>query len=142
MKLRNKLSLLSGCFVLSLGLAMQSCGDEYDDSALIGRMDDFEDRLESLERLCQQLNSNIEAVRALAEAAQNNVSITSVTPLTENGVEVGYVIEFTQGDPITIYHGKDGQDGANGQDGEDGQDGTTPVIGVKMEIRMASTTGR
>lgn len=109
---------LMACFALFLGLATQSCVDEYDDSALTGRVDDLENRVESLERLCQQLNSNIEAVRTLAEAAQNNVSITSITPLTENGVEVGYVIEFTQGDPITIYHG---------------QDGFTPVIGVKMD---------
>lgn len=109
---------LMACFALFLGLTTQSCVDEYDDSALTGRVDDLENRVESLERLCQQLNSNIEAVRTLAEAAQNNVSITSITPLTENGVEVGYVIEFTQGDPITIYHG---------------QDGFTPVIGVKMD---------
>lgn len=109
---------LMACFALFLGLATQSCVDEYDDSALTGRVDDLENRVESLEKLCQQLNSNIEAVRTLAEAAQNNVSITSITPLTENGVEVGYVIEFTQGDPITIYHG---------------QDGFTPVIGVKMD---------
>ena len=130
---------MMACLALFLGLVTQSCADEYDDSALTGRVNDLENRVENLEKLCQQMNSNIEAMRALVEAAQNNVSITSVTPLMENGVEVGYVIEFTKGDPITIYHGKDGQDGQDGQDGmdghdgQDGKDGSTPVIGVKMD---------
>ena len=42
----------------------------------------------------------------------------------KDGKEIGYTITFSKGNPITIYHGKDGQDG---------EDGTTPTIGVKKD---------
>ena len=42
----------------------------------------------------------------------------------KDGKEIGYTITFSKSNPITIYHGKDGQDG---------EDGTTPTIGVKQD---------
>lgn len=57
----------------------------------------------------------------------------------QNGKEVGYTITFSKSNPITIYHGKDGQNGTDGEDGkpgvdgEDGKNGHTPVIGVKQD---------
>ena len=53
--------------------------------------------------------------------------ITSISNLVENGVEIGYKIEFAKSDPIHIYHGKAGADGARGEDGY------TPLIGVKKD---------
>ena len=52
--------------------------------------------------------------------------ITGITPIFEEGVEVGYTMSFLHHDPINIYHGRngaDGQDGVDGQDGADGHDG-------------------
>ena len=49
----------------------------------------------------------------------------------QSGKEVGYTITFSKSNPITIFHGKDGQ---NGMDGTDGKDGTTPTIGVKQDV--------
>lgn len=139
MRFKCKFALITGCIAAFLCLIAVGCSDEYDDSALTGRVDNLENRVASLEKLCEQMNSNIEAIQKLVDAAQNNISITSVTPLTEGGVNIGYTIKFTKGDPITIYHGqdgKDGQDGADGEDGADGQngrDGITPIIGVKQD---------
>ena len=139
MRFKCKFALITGCIAAFLCLIAVGCSDDYDDSALTGRVDNLENRDASLEKRCEQMNSNIEAIQKLVDAAQNNISITSVTPLTEGGVNIGYTIKFTKGDPITIYHGQDGKDGQDGADGEDGadgqngQDGITPIIGVKQD---------
>ena len=85
---------------------------------------------EQLRTLCNQMNSNIEALQVIVNALQNNDYVTKVEPVLENGTTIGYTIYFTKSNPVTIYHGKDGQDG---QDGQDGKDGYTPQIGVKQD---------
>ena len=77
------------------------------------------------------MNSNIEALRALIEAMEGGNYITNVEPIEENGVVVGYTISFAEGDPITIYHGKDGEDGKDGANGTGG--GAAPQIGIKQD---------
>ena len=117
-------------------LLFASCSDEYDDSALTGRVDNLENRIAKLEELCKQMNTNISSLQTIITALQKNDYVTGVAPITQNGKEIGYTITFSKSDPITIYHGKDGQDGTNGADGKpgaDGQDGHTPVIGVNQD---------
>ena len=70
------------------------------------------------------MNTNISSLQTIVTALQNNVYVTGTTPLMKDGKEIGYTITFSKGNPITIYHGKDGQDG---------EDGTTPTIGVKKD---------
>ncbi|WP_334128669.1 PL29 family lyase N-terminal domain-containing protein, partial [Alistipes finegoldii] len=77
-----------------------------------------------LEELCKQMNTNISSLQTIVTALQNNVYVTGTTPLMKDGKEIGYTITFSKGNPITIYHGKDGQDG---------EDGTTPTISVKKD---------
>ena len=119
-----------------------SCATEYDDTAVWDEFNKYNERLTKLEQLCQQMNTNISALQAIVTALQNNDYVTSVVPINQNGVEVGYVITFSKSGTITIYHGKDGKDGANGADGKDGvngtdgkdgKDGYTPQIGVKKD---------
>ena len=77
------------------------------------------------------MNTDISSLQTLVEAIQGYDYVTGVTPVTQDGKEIGYTITFTKRSaPITIYHGADGQDGAPG---EDGQDGYTPQIGVKQD---------
>ena len=103
-------------------------------------MMDMEQRIADLEILCNQINSNIQALRDIVSALEAGDFVESISPIVENGKEIGYVITFSKSGNITIYHGKDGQDGlpgtdgAPGQDGIDGTDGTTPVIGIKLDI--------
>ena len=96
---------------------------------------------EELQAEVNKLNTNLTALQAIIEALENNVYVTEITPVMEEGKEVGYTIYFSNGKFITLYHGKDGVDGVPGQDGENGTDGTdgadgkdghTPVIGVKQ----------
>ncbi len=58
-----------------------SCFKEYDDDALWNKMDDFENRLAKLERLCNEMNTNLEAMQALIEAVQARDYIVDVTPI-------------------------------------------------------------
>lgn len=91
---------------------LSSC--KYDDSELIGRVDNLEDRLAKLEEQCKQINANINSLQTIVSALENAHQITSVSELVENGKKVGYKIEFRKRDPIYIYHGKDGTDGSGG----------------------------
>ena len=109
-------------------VALTSC--KYDDDDLWNSVHGLENRVAKLEELCKQMNTNISSLQTIVTALQNNVYVTGTTPLMKDGKEIGYTITFSKGNPITIYHGKDGQ---NGEDGEDGEDGTTPAIGVKKD---------
>lgn len=120
------------CFLFAVSI-LSGCGDDYDDSALTGRVDDLENRVTKLEELCKQMNTNISSLQALVNALQDNDYITGVTPITKDGETIGYTISFAKSAPITIYHGEDGKDGQDGKPGEDGNDGLTPIIGVKQD---------
>ena len=99
---------------------------------------------EQLQKLCNQMNTNISSLQVIVAALQNNDYVQSIVPLMDNGKEVGYTITFTKSGAVNIYHGKDGKDGTNGsngtdgKDGQDGENGTngkdghTPIIGVKQ----------
>ena len=104
-----------------------SCRDDYDDTALWETVNDHEQRLAALEEWQNEVNHNIQSLYTLINTTDY---ITSVTPLVEGGLEVGYTISFLHSDPITIYHGKKGDKGEQGVDGEDGADGYTPQIGL------------
>lgn len=103
-------------------VALTSC--KYDDDDLWNSVHGLENRVAKLEELCKQMNTNISSLQTIVTALQNNVYVTGTTPLMQDGKEIGYTITFSKGNPITIYHGKDGQDG---------EDGTTPIIGVKKD---------
>ena len=99
-------------------VAISFSGCVYDDTALVGRVDNLEGRLDALEKLCKEMNTNISAMQTIVNALQNNDYVTSVTTITENGEVIGYTITFAKSQSITIYHGKDGD---------------TPVIGVQQD---------
>ncbi len=110
-------------------LVVSSCS--YDDTPIWDKLNDHEERIKTLEELCTNMNTNIEALQGIVEALEKHDYIVDVV---EN--EDGYTINFAKGNSITIKNGKDGangNDGANGADGADGADGQTPVIGVAEE---------
>lgn len=106
-----------------VALVVSSCS--YDDTPIWDKLNDHEERIKTLEELCTNMNTNIEALQGIVEALEKHDYIVDVV---EN--EDGYTINFAKGDSITI---KNGKDGANGNDGTDGADGQTPVIGVAEE---------
>ena len=93
----------------------------YDDEELWSKVNNHEERISALEDWQKQVNNNI---TALQELLNTHDYITQVSPVMQDGVEVGYLIEFAQSDPITLYHGKKG---------ESGDAGNTPVISLTKE---------
>lgn len=108
---------LNGMAIIAIlfSISFTSCSDDYDDSIIIDRVDNLENRVTQLEEICKQINTNISSLQNIVAALENNDYVTSVTPITKDGKEVGYTITFTKSQPITIYHGKDGKDGADGR---------------------------
>lgn len=133
---------------ISAIIGLVSCTTETDFN---DRLTNLEERVSKLEKLCAEMNTNISSLQGIVSALQNQDYITAVNELTSDGKVIGYTINFAKGQPITIYHGKDGvngkdgadgkdgtdgkdgQNGKDGKDGADGKDGSTPVIGVKQD---------
>ena len=128
--------------LIILGLVSTSC---YDDTEIREAIDDLDGRVQTLETLCTELNTNLTALSTLVQALQKGDYVVSVSPLMEDGEEVGYRIIFKESGVVDLYHGQDGadgKDGENGQDGADGKDGVngadgkdgeTPVLGTKQD---------
>ena len=128
-----------------LGFASIAC---YDDAELRESIEDLDARVKTLETLCSEMNTNITSLVSVVNAMQKGDYVVSVSPLVEDGIEVGYRIVFKESGIVDLYHGKDGADGANGTDGADGADGAdgkdgvngtdgkdghTPVLGTKQD---------
>ena len=100
----------------SLALCLASCAPAaYDDSAVVDRLDDMEQRIEELEKQYGKAQEDIEALRTLIGVLQSRDYITSVTPILEGEEIVGCTITFANSDPITINtcgckEGEEGED--------------------------------
>lgn len=95
---------------------------KFDDSKLWNSIGELDKRVEALEEFCNKMNANISSLQSILKSLEAKEYVTNVVDLP-NGE--GYIISFTSGKIITIYHGK------NGNDGQNGTDGATPVIGVR-----------
>ena len=119
---------------IAITLGLLSCNHK--DSLWQEVVEDLDERVETLEMLCAEMNTNIASLQTIVDVLQSNDFITSIVEIKKDGKVVGYTITFGKHDPITIYHGQNGKDGQNGQDGQngaDGKDGITPVIGVAQD---------
>ena len=123
---------------LAVLMLVAGCG-KYDDTDLKNRVGNLENRVSALEELCKQLNTNISSLQTIVIALQENDFITSVTEIKSGGEVIGYTITFSKSEPVTIYHGKNGDKGDKGDQGDKGdkgdkgEDGYTPQIGVKQD---------
>lgn len=118
-------------------LLLSSCKGTFDDTALWDRLEGLEERASILEDRCRRMNTNIAALKGLVNVSASSDRITSIVPVTEDGIVSAYTFYFCFSDPITVYCATDGQDGIDGIDGQDGtdgrdgQNGVVPVVGVK-----------
>ncbi len=108
------MAVFTSCRSLGIDLDLRD-----DNAALKERVDDLEERLETLEAICDEFNANISALRSIVEAMQDQDYITSISPVIVGGVEVGYSISMNSGDVITLYHGTNSNEL------------TAPLIGVR-----------
>ena len=70
---------------------------------------ELERRLDLIEQLCEEMNTNIRSLRVIVSSIQDNDMISGVTSITQGGREIGYKINFVKTAPITIYHGTNGK---------------------------------
>lgn len=103
--------------------------------ALEERIKENADKIAALEKRCEELNFNLDALRKTVQTLQDNDFIKSVTPLYDkDGITViGYNISFVKSGEIRVFageNGKDGEDGKPGDPGNDGNDGHSPVVGI------------
>lgn len=108
-------------YILLLSFIAWGCS--YDDSLLTERVDNLENRMAALERVCQTVNENIEGLQTVIDIVESNAYITGITPIEgeRRGERIGYTLTFSSGESIHIY------------DGTDGEDGHTPIIGVEKD---------
>lgn len=95
-------------------LALANAACSYDDDDIWNAVDEVTDRVDHLEQATTNLNTDLQALKTLVNALQNNITITSIVPGAN-----GYTITFSDGTTATITNG---QDGAN-----------APVISVKKD---------
>ena len=98
--------------ILSFVLLLAISCTRFDDSAIWEELLNHKERIEKLEAECNRLNTNINSLQTILEALQTNDYVTDIVKIMEDGVEVGYSINFAKGGAVTIYHGTDGSDGA------------------------------
>ena len=90
----------------------------FDDTQINSRVDDLENRITELERLVNELTSNLGTLVTAIDALENQDRIVSVNKLPG---DAGWEIVFANSGTVTIYNG------ANGKDGD------SPVIGVQKD---------
>lgn len=100
-------------FILSV-ITILTCGCE---NVFRDEFQELHSEIDELRSMLVKTNSNVEALQVIVNALQENDYVTGVTPIIENGVQIGYTINFCKSGSITIYHGNDGH---------------SPVIGVKQ----------
>lgn len=99
-------------------IAVSGC--QYDDLWIKEELTDLEERIEELEELCYELNSDIEALDQIIAALKGFEYVTDVQSVGDDG----YRIIFDSGREIEIHQGKNGADG---------KDGYIPEISVKQD---------
>lgn len=153
-------TILAILILAAFSVLMTSCTKMFRDE-----LNEIHSQMDKVLELVDQANSNLEAVQALLEALEKKDYITSITPIIEDGVEIGYIIRFSQSESITIYHGfasqisvrqdTDGQwywtvDGEwmlddNGQKvraiGQNGEEGVTPELKIEDDRWLVSYDG-
>ena len=115
--------------ILLLGL----CGCKYDDGPILDKVNGLEGRVSQLDVACGKLNQDLVALQKVVTLLQDDDYVTSVTPLMDQGQQVGYTLTFAKGGPVSIRDGMNGLNGKDGTNGTNGKDGHTPALGVKAD---------
>jgi len=96
-----------------------------DVSELQNRMDDLEDRVTSLEALCETMNVNVASLQKFVSAHEEDLFVESITELNN-----GFTIMLSNGKTFQIVNGEKGGKGDKGEPGEKGETGSAPSITI------------
>ena len=84
-------------FIALWGMLVASCKD----GDLWDAVHDLENRVEILEELCLQMNTNVASLKSIVNVLQDGDYITNVAPITQGDEEVGFTISFGKHSPDT-----------------------------------------
>ena len=116
-------------FACAALLGFASCTKDLENR--VGALEnDVESIQQQLTELSDKLNNEVDNLKKLIDALKENVFVTGVSEIKEDGKVVGYTITLSKGQALTIYHGTNGKDGSNGLDGTNGKDAVAPTVGV------------
>ena len=116
-------------FACAALLGFASCTKDLENR--VGALEnDVESIQQQLTELSDKLNNEVDNLKKLIDALKENVFVTGVSEIKEDGKVVGYTITLSKGKALTIYHGTNGKDGSNGLDGTNGKDAVSPTVGV------------
>lgn len=91
--------------IISVLLLISSC------NIFKEEIDVLRNDLQALQEQVDRMNSELTSLQVLVQAINEHALVESVTPIKENDKEIGFVIKFSNGQDITIYHGRDGEHG-------------------------------
>ena len=128
------------CVTILLSLSIVcGCGDTYLDKMWKSNVEhessisSNSERIAQLQAQCDTINKNIESLRLLVRAIQENDYVIGVEM-----IENGYRVRFRKGGFVDVFNGADGKDGVDGKDGEcgkdgqDGKDAAAPFLSMKQ----------
>ena len=81
----KKLSII----ILALCMLVCSCAKQSDLNAVVDRVDQLEDKVETLQELCNNINTNITSIQEIVTALEEHDYIKSITEITSAGKVVG-----------------------------------------------------
>ena len=91
--------------ILLAGMLLATgCANQY-----YTKIDELEERVEELQRICDKINSDLSALRNLVTALEKQDMVTGITELRDGSTVTGYRINFVEHDPVTISNGSDGK---------------------------------
>lgn len=94
--------------------------DSYDDSALWEEIAQ-QNRRQTLETLCNQMNTNITSIQTLVSALDSDDRVSDVIKIMENGKGAGYMLVFAKSGSAALYHWTDVNEGY------------TPCVGIRKD---------
>lgn len=117
-------------FALTLGLAVASCGKEYDDTELKGKVDKLTEEVNTLK-------ANQQAMQAVIDVWKTGGYVQSI----DNSVPGQHTITFygENGKVVVIYDGTNGQAGAQGPQGPQGPEGPQGAAGDSFFKSVVTT---
>ena len=113
----------------------------YNDDPLKQDIASLQSRVSKLESLCGQMNTNIGSLQTIVSALQDKDYISSITPIKEGDVVIGYTLNFTKSGEVKIYHGEKGEKGDTGKQGPQGKQGVQGEQGPQGEQGVQGEKG-
>jgi len=111
---------------LSVLAAMFCACTEIDE--LNSKVNELEDRMSAVEKLCDEMNSDIALLQKVAKAQEGYCYIESIQQLSD-----GVAISFTDGSTYSLKNGEKGGKGDKGIQGEKGDTGASPIVSIGVD---------